>query len=72
MIAHISGKIRSKKQLSIVIDVSGISYEVMIPPAVMKGDRQSKDSGRGNNAHNLPLLPDGPVQSDTGACRIFK
>jgi Holliday junction DNA helicase RuvA len=37
MIAHITGKIRKKKQLSIIVDVSGISYEVMVPPAVMKG-----------------------------------
>ncbi|MCX5680045.1 MAG: helix-hairpin-helix domain-containing protein [Candidatus Omnitrophica bacterium] len=37
MISHISGKIRKKKDLSVVVDVNGISYEVMIPPAVMKG-----------------------------------
>jgi len=37
MISHISGKIRKRRDLSVVIDVSGISYEVMIPPAVMKG-----------------------------------
>jgi holliday junction DNA helicase RuvA len=37
MISQISGKIRKKKQLSVVIDVNGISYEVMVSPAVMKG-----------------------------------
>ena len=43
MISHISGKIRKKKELSVVIDVSGISYEVMIPPAVMEGLETSKN-----------------------------
>lgn len=46
MIAYISGKIRKKKPLSVVIDVGGISYEVMIPVAVMKGlDRAKADDG---------------------------
>ena len=46
MIAHISGKVRYKKQLSAVIDVNGISYEVMIPPAVMKGlDKATTEDG---------------------------
>lgn len=48
MIAHISGKIRNKKQLSVIIDVNGISYEVMVPPAVMKGLDKAK-------------LPDGTI-----------
>lgn len=43
MISHISGKIRKKKDLSVVVDVSGISYEVMIPPAVMKGIDNSQN-----------------------------
>ena len=42
MISQISGKIQKKKPLSVVIDVNGISYEVMIPPAVMKGLETSK------------------------------
>ena len=37
MISHISGKIKQKKASSLVIDVNGLSYEVLIPPAVMKG-----------------------------------
>lgn len=43
MISHISGKIRKRKDLSVVVDVNGISYEVMIPPAVMKGLETSKN-----------------------------
>lgn len=35
MISQISGKITKKKDLSIVIDLNGISYEVMIPRAIM-------------------------------------
>lgn len=46
MIAYISGKIRKKKQLSIIIDVGGISYEVMMPSAIMKGlDRARCEDG---------------------------
>jgi len=37
MISQISGKIKKRKESSIVVDVNGISYEVLIPPAVMKG-----------------------------------
>lgn len=37
MISHISGKIKRKKDSSIIVDVNGICYEIMIPPAVMKG-----------------------------------
>jgi len=43
VISHISGKIRKKKDLSVVIDVNGLSYEVMIPPAVMKGIEKSEN-----------------------------
>jgi len=43
VISHISGKIRKKKDLSVVIDVNGLSYEVMIPPAVMKGIEGSEN-----------------------------
>lgn len=42
MISHISGKIRKKKASSVIIDVNGISYEVLIPPAVMKGIDKTK------------------------------
>ncbi len=37
MISQISGKIKKRKQSSVVVDVNGISYEVMIPPSVMRG-----------------------------------
>jgi Holliday junction DNA helicase RuvA len=43
MISHISGKIRNRKDLSVVVDVNGISYEVMIPPAVMQGIEKCKN-----------------------------
>lgn len=36
MISRISGKIRKKEDSGILIDVSGISYQVLMPPAVMK------------------------------------
>src|SRR3989338_7232015 len=36
MISEISGKIKKKKESSVVIDVNGLCYEVLIPPAVMK------------------------------------
>jgi len=36
MISHISGKVKAKKDLSIVLDLDGLCYEVLIPPVVMK------------------------------------
>lgn len=46
MISHISGKIKKKKESSVIIDVNGISYEILIPPAVMKSlDRAKSDDG---------------------------
>ena len=42
MISQISGKISKKKQLSVVVDVNGISYEVMISPAAMKSIDQAR------------------------------
>jgi len=46
MISHITGKLKKKKELSVILDVNGLSYEVMIPPAVMKGiDRSRADDG---------------------------
>jgi len=36
MISHISGKIKKKKESSLIIDVNNICYEILIPPAVMK------------------------------------
>lgn len=43
MISHISGKIKKRKSSSVIVDVNGISYEVLIPPAVMKGLESSQD-----------------------------
>lgn len=42
MISHISGKIKKTKESSIIVDVGGISYEILIPPAVMKAIDKSK------------------------------
>jgi len=36
MISEINGKLKQKKDSSVILDVNGICYEVMIPPAVMK------------------------------------
>jgi len=36
MISNIQGKVRKKSYANVLIDVNGISYDVMIPPAVMK------------------------------------
>jgi holliday junction DNA helicase RuvA len=46
MISNIAGKIKKKKETSLVIDLSGVSYEVLIPPAVMKSiDAAKKEDG---------------------------
>ena len=37
MISNICGKIKKKKTSSVILDLNGMSYEVLIPPAVMKG-----------------------------------
>ena len=36
MISEINGKLKNKKESSVILDVNGMCYEVMIPPAVMK------------------------------------
>jgi len=36
MISHLNGKLKHKTDDSVVVDVNGISYEILIPPAVMK------------------------------------
>ena len=47
MISHISGKIKDTKELSVIIDLNGLSYEVLIPPAVRKSlDKATSDDGR--------------------------
>ncbi len=42
MISQISGKIKKRRASSLEIDVNGISYEVLIPPAVTKGIEKAK------------------------------
>ena len=36
MISEINGKIKKRKDSSVIMDVNGICYEILIPPAVMK------------------------------------
>jgi holliday junction DNA helicase RuvA len=46
MISQISGKIKKKKSSSVIIDVNGLSYEVLVPPAVMKSiDKAKSEDG---------------------------
>lgn len=46
MISRISGKIKKKKDASLLIEISGISYEVLIPVAIMKTlDSGAEDKG---------------------------
>lgn len=42
MISQITGKIKKTEPLGLVVEVGGISYEVMVPPAIMKGLESSK------------------------------
>jgi len=44
MISRISGKIKKRKPSSLEIDINGLSYEVLIPPAVMKSIDKTKSS----------------------------
>lgn len=44
MISEISGKIKKTKDSSVVIDVNGISYEVLVPPMVMKSIDSAKSA----------------------------
>ncbi|MFH1847962.1 MAG: Holliday junction branch migration protein RuvA [Candidatus Omnitrophota bacterium] len=47
MISHIYGKIASKKDSSVVLDVGGICYEVLLPPAVASSmDKNTDQDGR--------------------------
>lgn len=46
MISHISGRIKKKNQTSIILGVNNISYEILIPPAVMKRvDKAKSEDG---------------------------
>jgi Holliday junction DNA helicase RuvA len=42
VISQITGKIIKKKQQSVLVDLGGISYEVMIPSAVMKSVEKAR------------------------------
>jgi holliday junction DNA helicase RuvA len=45
VISEINGKLKQKKESSVILDVNGICYEVMIPPAVMKNLHASGGDG---------------------------
>jgi Holliday junction DNA helicase RuvA len=46
MISYLTGRIRKRSESGLIIDVGGISYEVLIPPAVMKAiDRAKSEDG---------------------------
>jgi len=46
VISEINGRIKNKKDSSVVVDVNGICYEILIPPAVMKTlDRADTNDG---------------------------
>ena len=51
MISEINGKLKQKKDSSVILDVNGICYEVMIPPAVMK----NLDTASGAASINLKV-----------------
>jgi holliday junction DNA helicase RuvA len=42
MISQITGRVQKKKQLSVIVDVNDISYEVMVSPSVMKSISRSQ------------------------------
>lgn len=43
MISKIKGKIKEKKNNSVLVEIGGISYEVFIPPSVMSSLKQNTD-----------------------------
>lgn len=45
MISEINGKLKQKKDSSVILDVNGMCYEVMIPPAVMKNLHAASGDG---------------------------
>ncbi|MCX5667591.1 MAG: helix-hairpin-helix domain-containing protein, partial [Candidatus Omnitrophica bacterium] len=51
MISEINGKLKQKKDASVILDVNGMCYEVMIPPAVMK----NLDTASGGTAMSLKV-----------------
>lgn len=48
MISEINGKIKKKKESSVIVDCNGICYEILVPPSVMKSIDNAK-------------LPDGSI-----------
>ena len=47
MITRLCGKVREKKLDSVILDVNGLCYEVLIPPVVMKALDARDPSGEG-------------------------
>jgi Holliday junction DNA helicase RuvA len=46
MISHITGKLKKIRDSGVVVDVNGISYDIMIPPVVMKSiDKAKSEDG---------------------------
>ncbi len=46
MISRISGRVKEKKSNCITVDINGVCYEIMIPPAVMKAlDKEIDNDG---------------------------
>lgn len=46
MISRIKGKIKSKHEHSLLVDIGGLTYEVLVPVAIMKGiDKLVNDDG---------------------------
>ena len=35
MISHISGKLKKRKENSVILEINGLSYEVLVPQVVM-------------------------------------
>jgi holliday junction DNA helicase RuvA len=49
VISEINGKLKKKKESSVILDVNGICYEVLIPPAVMNAlDKAHANDGMVN------------------------
>src|ERR1044072_3878961 len=64
MIARICGKLLEQKDLTLVVDVNGLSYEVLVPQSVIERIDQTKDE-KGNihliTYHYLQVAPSSAV-----------
>jgi Holliday junction DNA helicase RuvA len=49
MISEINGKIKRKKDSSVIMEVNGICYEILVPPAVMKNLIPAQDPDQAVN-----------------------